>query len=93
MNKGVSEQPNTAAWSVRGLYSKENELEKLLRSYTDVAIISATNKKLKGSKELQDHLLYYSGVPQEKRAFSEIAILINKKYKHRNHSYTFVNEE
>jgi hypothetical protein len=47
---------------------------------------------LKGSKDLQHYLLFYSGVPIEKRASSRTTILINKKYKNRIHSYTFEND-
>jgi hypothetical protein len=66
------------------MQQKETELEsELLQVHTDVAIISETKKKLKGSKELQHYLSYYSGVPQEKTAPSGTAILINKKHKHR----------
>jgi hypothetical protein len=57
-----------------------------------VAVISETNKKLKISKHLQYYLLNYGGVPQEKIESSRVAILINKKYKIRFHSYAFVNE-
>jgi hypothetical protein len=43
-----------AVWNVRGIYSKEEQLEKeLTRAKVDIAIIPETKKKLKGSRELK----------------------------------------
>jgi len=47
---------------------------------------------LKGSQELDDYILLYSGVPTNKRAAAGIAIMIKAKFKKRIHSYVFVNE-
>jgi hypothetical protein len=80
-------------WNVRGLNRKENLLqEELKKANVDIAVIPETKKKLKGSQELEDYILLYSGVPRNKRAAAGIAIIIKAKYKKRIHSYTFGNE-
>lgn len=62
--------------------NKEYELEKeLLRGNVDIALISETKKKLQGSIELNKYLLFYSGLPQNKRAAAGTAILVNKRHK------------
>ena len=64
----------------------------LKKANVDIAVIPETKKKLKGSQELDDYLLLYSGVPTNKRAAAGIAIMIKAKFKKRIHSYVFVNE-
>jgi exonuclease III len=82
-----------AVWNVRGIYCKEQQLEKeLTRANVDIAIIPETKKKLKGSQELKDCILFYSGVESSKRAAAGIAIMVKKKWKHRIDSYSFINE-
>jgi len=81
-------------WNVRGLYGKEKLLlEELRKTNVDIAVIPKTKqKKLKGSQELDDYILLYSGVPTNKRAAAGIAIMSKVKFKKRIHSYVFVNE-
>ena len=80
-------------WKVRDLYGKEKLLqEELKKENVDIAVIPETKKKLKGSQELDDYILLYSGVPTNKRAVTGIAIMIKAKFKKRIHSYVFVNE-
>ena len=55
-------------------------------------MIPETKKKLKGSQELDDYILLYSGVPTNKRGAADVAIMIKAKFKKRIHSYMFVNE-
>jgi len=55
-------------------------------------VIPETKKKLKGSQELDDYILLYSGVPTNKIAAAVITIMIKTKFKKRIHSYVFVNE-
>ena len=43
----------------------------------DVAVVTETKKKLKGTKELEDYIMFYSGVPANKRASSGVSILLN----------------
>lgn len=44
---------------------------------TDVAIIPETKNKLKGTTELSDYVVIYSGFSQGKQAISGVAILIS----------------
>jgi len=55
-------------WNVRGLYDKEKLLQGELKKKVSVgiAVIPETKKKLKGSQELEDYILLYSGVPMNK---------------------------
>jgi hypothetical protein len=90
---GIEEKLNVINWNVRGLNNKENELEEELKKINaDVAFISETNKKLKGTKDLHHHILLYSCMPQNRRAASGVAILINSIFTNRIHSYNFVND-
>ena len=73
-------QINIAAWNVRGYCNKEAELENELKSAkVDIAIISETKKKSRGSMELKDYILIYSGVDKNERAQAGVAIMIDKK--------------
>ena len=77
----------------QSLYGKEKLLqEELKKANVDIAVISGTKKKLKGSQELDDYILLYSGVPTNRRAAAGVAIMITAKFKKRIHSYVFVNE-
>lgn len=90
---GNAETFNVATWNVRGLCHKENILEKELKERKlDIAAISETKKKLKGSKQLTDYIMYYSGVEQEARASAGVALYIHNKWKNRIQSYCCVNE-
>jgi hypothetical protein len=51
-----------------------------------------TKKKLKGSQDLKDYILLYSGVPTNKRAPAGRAIMFKPKFKKKIHSYMFINE-
>ena len=80
-------------WNVRGLHGKEKLLqEELKKANVDIAVIPETKKKLKGSQELEDYVLLYSGILTNKREAAGIAIMIKAKFKKRIHSYMFVNE-
>lgn len=69
------------------------ELQKELKDMkVDIAVITETKKKLKGSKELEDYIMLYSGVPGNKRASSGVAVLLRKEWKTRIHSYNFIND-
>ena len=58
----------------------------LKKANVDKAVIPETKKKLKGSQELDDYILLYSGVPTNKRAAAGIAIMIKTKFRKRIHS-------
>ena len=80
MKKGV--------WNVRVLYGKENLLqEEIKKPNVGTAVVPETKKKLKGSQELEDYILSYSGVPTNKRALAGIAAMMKAKYKKRIQSY------
>jgi len=68
-------------WNVRGLYGKEKLLQKeFKKANVDIAVIPETEKKLKGSQDLDDYILLYSDVPTNKRAAAGIAIMIKAKF-------------
>lgn len=49
-----------ATWNVRGVASNEHELAKILNvKKIDIAVITETKKKLKGSKYTEDYLMLY----------------------------------
>lgn len=82
-----------ATWNVRGLGNKEAELNDVLRKQkVNIAIITETKKKLKGTKDMNDYTMIYSGVSQEKRACCGVAILIDNKWKSKIVNYTYINE-
>lgn len=45
----------------------------------DFAAISETKKKLKGTKYVEEYIMIYSGVEQQKTANKGIALCIHKK--------------
>ena len=64
MNTGLMK---IGVWNVGGLYGKKELLqEELKKADVDKAVIPETKKKLKGSQELDDYILLYSGVPTKK---------------------------
>lgn len=90
---GIKDKLNIVTWNVRGLGMKEMELQKILKEkHTHIAVITETKKKLKGTKELNDYTMIYSGVPQNIRAKCGVAILVDNKWKTRIEYYTYVNE-
>ena len=66
--------------------------EVLKKQRIDIVVITETKKKLKGTKELNDYTMVYSGVPQCRHACSGVAVLANNKWKNKITSYTYVNE-
>ena len=90
---GITEVLTIATWNIQGLNNKEPELIKTLEERKiNIAIISETKKKLKGTKEIDDWIMIYSGVTQSKRAQAGVAIYIDKRWKHRIISYNYINE-
>jgi hypothetical protein len=66
---GIHETINIAAWNVRSTGNKESELvEEIKTKGINVAVISETKKKLKGTKMISNYSMLYSGVSQETRA-------------------------
>ena len=84
MNSGLLK---IGVWNVRGLNGKEQILQdELIKAKVDIAVIPETKKKLKGSQEMEDYILLYSGVPTNKRAAAGIAIMIKNKLKKQIHT-------
>jgi exonuclease III len=83
-----------ATWNVRGLENKEHELTRELKKkhINNIAVVSETKKKMKGTKEIDDYTFIYSGVEQTERARKGIAIMTDKKWKNTVLNYTYVNE-
>ena len=64
MNTGLME---TGVWNVRSLYGREKLLQEgLKKANVDIAVIAETEKKLKGSQDLDDYIVLRSGVPTNK---------------------------
>jgi hypothetical protein len=51
------------------------------RFEVDVCVITETKKELQGNKDIQNYTLFYSGVPQNKRASSGVAVLLKQRWK------------
>jgi len=65
-------------------WQRETAAGRIKKANVDIAVIPETEKKLKGSQELDDYILLYSGVPTNKRAAASIAIMIKAKFKKEN---------
>lgn len=80
-----------ATWNVRGLNNKETEvIEEMKRKKANILILTETKKKLRGTKEIDDHLLIYHGVEQQQRASAGVAVLIDKTWRKLIHSYIYI---
>ena len=78
---------------MRGINTKELELEEeLSKKGINIATITETKKKTKGTKDMNKYTMIYSGVEQECRAKCGVAILIDRKWKNKLESYTYINE-
>jgi len=68
-----------ATWNVRGIAEKTEELQtELLKRKIDIAIITETKKKNKGSEDIGNYVMIYCGVPANQWALSGVAIAIRK---------------
>jgi exonuclease III len=73
-----------ATWNVRGMIRKVNELNRSLQSRRiDIAVISETKKKERLSRELENYIVIYSGIPREQSAPAGVVILVGKGWKSR----------
>ncbi|KAJ4431193.1 hypothetical protein ANN_19790 [Periplaneta americana] len=81
-------------WNIRGGFTiKELELiENLKQRNINIAVITETKKKLRGTKDLKNYTLIYSGVEQTQRAVGGVGILIDEKWKRKIESYVYINE-
>ncbi|PSN41857.1 hypothetical protein C0J52_10245, partial [Blattella germanica] len=90
---GIQDQIKVATWNVRGLQHKEPELERELKEREiDIAIISETKKKQRGSYDLKNYTVFYSGVDITERAQAGVAILINNNLRNLITSYQWINQ-
>ncbi|XP_039280839.1 uncharacterized protein LOC111056792 [Nilaparvata lugens] len=90
---GITETLIFATWNVRGVNKKEGELMKELKHRkVNVAVITETKKKLKGTKDWGDYVEVWSGVEQNRRACAGVMVLVDRKWKNRIESYAFVDE-
>jgi len=70
----------------------ETAAGRIKKANVDIAVTPETKKKLKGSQELENYIVLYSGVQINKRAAAGIAIMTKTKFKKRILNYMFVNE-
>jgi len=64
----------------------------LLKNKTDIAIITETKKKNKGSEDTGNYIMIYCGVPANQWASSGVAIAIRKDWKHKIQDYTWISD-
>jgi hypothetical protein len=77
---GVHETLNVASWNVGSIGNKESVLvEEIKIKGINVAMISETKKKLKGTKMIGNYTMLYSGVSQKTPAQSGVALIIDQK--------------
>jgi exonuclease III len=82
-----------ATWNVRGTVKKTEEFQtELLERKIDIAIITETKKKNKGSEDIGKYVMIYSGVPANQWASSGVGIVIRKDWKHRIQDYTWISD-
>jgi exonuclease III len=80
-----------ATWNVRGISHKLEELTKELEERKlDIAIVSETKKKNKGSTDIGSYVMIYSRVPNENWAASGVTLLIRKHLRNRILGYTWI---
>jgi len=64
----------------------------LLKRKIDIAIITETKKKSKGSEDLGNYVMIYCVVPANQWASSGVAIAIRKDWKHKIQDYTWISD-
>ena len=80
-------------WNIQGWRTKDKEVIKELIKYNaDVAVLTETKKKGRGSEELENFIHLYSGVNKEHRARAGVSILVNKKLRNFVRSWEQINE-
>jgi exonuclease III len=82
-----------ATWNIRGITGKKEELQtELQKRKIDIAVITETKKKNKGSEDIGKYITIYSGVPDNEWAASGVAILIRKDWKNKIQDYTWISD-
>jgi len=64
----------------------------LLKRKIDIAVITETKKKNKGSEDKGNYLMIYCGVPANQWASSGVAIAIRKDWQHKIQDYTWISD-
>ena len=62
----------------------------LLKRKIDIAVITETKKKNKGSEDIGNYIMIYCGVPANQWASSGVAIAIRKNWKLNIQDYTWI---
>ena len=82
-----------ATWNVRGIAEKKGELQtELLKRKIDIAVITETKKKNKGSEDRGNYVKIYCEVTANQWASSGVAIVIKKFSKHKIQNYTWISD-
>ena len=82
-----------ATWNVRGIAEKTEQLQtELLKRKTDIAVVTETKEKNKGSEDTGNYVTIYCGVPANQWASSGVAIAIRKDWKHEIQDYTWISD-
>jgi len=69
-------------WNVQGISTKELEVFREINKHNiDIAALTETKRKGKGTEEKYGYIHVYSGVPKEERARSGVSLAIKSKYK------------
>ncbi len=64
-NKWIADTLRVATWNVRGISNKEDLLTRILEEQkVNIAVVTETKKKLKGSKYVGNYAMFYSGVEE-----------------------------
>ena len=75
----------------KGNCGKTEKLQtELLKRKIDIVIITETKKKNKGSEDIGNYVMIYSGVPANQWASSGVAIAIRKDWKHNVQDCTWI---
>jgi len=59
----------------------------------DIAIITETKKKNKGSEDIGNYVIIYCGVPANQWGSSGVEIAVRKDWKHKIQDYTWISTE
>ena len=89
----IKDKIRIAAWNVRDISQKEEELARILeRLEIDFAAVSETKKKLCGSQYVSEYIMLHSGVKREERASKGVSIYIHRRWEKHIRNYEFINE-
>jgi hypothetical protein len=67
-------------------------ISELKKRKIDIIIVTETQKKAKGTEEIDDYIFIYSGVEEEKGAAAGVGIILRKRLKSRIIRYSWISE-